>query len=384
MIKFLRISSIYPVFLKKISKNFTINDSYEKILQFIFEEKYSVSNYISEELRKKNYLCNEIIYNCNLAQEKWMETYGKKNGEDVILQQIKFYSPDILFLGDLNLSNDLLVKKIRDTLDVKLILAFHCAPFMKKHIVSLKNVDAMITCTEGYRNKIISLSDKKVLLMQHAYKEDDKERSSEKNRNIDVGFIGSIFLNKKLHLGRVEIIYELIRKYKNNYIAINFSKYFFLELTLFIFKSIFSYEIIKNFKTLYKILYIYIFCKKPVYGKNMLNILKKIKILINKHIEDTEFAGNMRLFEATGSGCLLMTDNKKDLDKLFVFEQEILIFENIEDLKKKIDFYLKNKTLLSKIAINGRKKTLSIHNYQNRVNELDVFIKSFLAKNENI
>ena len=90
MIKFLRISSIYPVFLKKISKNFTINDSYEKILQFIFEEKYSVSNYISEELRKKNYLCNEIIYNCNLAQEKWMETYGKKNDQDVILQQIKY------------------------------------------------------------------------------------------------------------------------------------------------------------------------------------------------------------------------------------------------------------------------------------------------------
>ena len=46
MIKFLRISSIYPGFLRKINKRIKNNDTYEKILNLVFEEKYSVSNNI--------------------------------------------------------------------------------------------------------------------------------------------------------------------------------------------------------------------------------------------------------------------------------------------------------------------------------------------------
>ena len=53
MIKFLRISSIYPGFLKKINKKFKNNDTYEKNLNLVFDERYSVSNNISEELKKK-------------------------------------------------------------------------------------------------------------------------------------------------------------------------------------------------------------------------------------------------------------------------------------------------------------------------------------------
>ena len=37
-------------------------------------------------------------------------------------------------------------------------------------------------------------------------------------------------------------------------------------------------------------------------------------VLINSHIENTKFAGNMRLFEGTGMGCLVVTDNKIGLE----------------------------------------------------------------------
>ena len=50
--------------------------------------------------------------------------------------------------------------------------------------------------------------------------------------------------------------------------------------------------------------------------------------MINKHIEDTEYAGNMRLFEGTGLGCLLITDYKKDLEKLFKIDEDVVIFDN--------------------------------------------------------
>ena len=73
----------------------------------------------------------------------------------------------------------------------------------------------------------------------------------------------------------------------------------------------------------------------------MLNILKKSKILINKHIEDTEYAGNMRLFEATGCGSMLITDYKKDLENLFVLDDEIIVFNSNDELFDLINYYLK-------------------------------------------
>ena len=52
MIKFLRISSVYPGFLKIISKSVNKEDTYDELLKKIFNEKYSVSNYLSLELNK--------------------------------------------------------------------------------------------------------------------------------------------------------------------------------------------------------------------------------------------------------------------------------------------------------------------------------------------
>ena len=45
MINFLRISSIYPGFQKKIISNINQNESYEKILNFVFDQKYSVNRH---------------------------------------------------------------------------------------------------------------------------------------------------------------------------------------------------------------------------------------------------------------------------------------------------------------------------------------------------
>ena len=112
-------------------------------------------------------------------------------------------------------------------------------------------------------------------------------------------------------------------------------------------------------------------------------MLKNTKILINKHIEDTEYAGNMRLFEGTGLGCLLITDYKKDLEKLFNINKDIVIYASENQILEKINYYLNNNSIRISIAKSGYNKTKSYHNYLNRVNELDKFIKKKL-KNENL
>ena len=107
----------------------------------------------------------------------------------------------------------------------------------------------------------------------------------------------------------------------------------------------------------------------------MLKILTKTKILVNTHIEDTKYAGNMRLFEGTGCGCLLITDKKKDIDKLFKPNEEIELFSDKEDLIEKCKYYLINQDKLRKISKAGLKKTLSFHSYKIRASLLSNFIK---------
>ena len=383
MIKFLRISSIYSGFLKNISEQIKKDDSYEKILKNVFEIKYSVSNNISKELNKKSYECTEIIHNLETLQEKWLRQYGDINSKDeIIFQQIKYYNPEVLFIGDVNLLSKKFTEKVKSIHSVKLILCFHCAPFSKKNLDNLKFADTIITCTEGYQKKIKNLIKNDVFLMHHAF-QNDLEINFEEKRIFDVGFLGSLFLNDKLHVGRINIIYNLIKNFDKSYIAINFSKLFMLDFLMFILNSIIKLNFFKNIKIFYKIIYIFIFSKKPIFGKNMFDVLKNTKILINKHIEDTEYAGNMRLFEGTGLGCLLITDYKKELEKLFKIDEDIVIYTSEKQIFEKINFYLKNNNTRINIAKNGYNKTKSFHNYLNRVNELDKFIKKKL-KNENL
>ena len=383
MIKFLRISSIYSGFLKNVGDQIKKNDTYEKALKNIFEIKYSVSNNISKELNKKNYECTEIVHNLEILQKKWLRKYGDIDSKDeVIIQQIKHYNPDVIFIGDANLLSKKFTEKIRRVSSVKLILCFHCTPFSKKILDNLKFVDSVVTCTEGYRKKLKKLIKNDVFLMHHAF-QDDLEINFEEGRVFDVGFIGSLFLNNTLHIGRVNIIYNLIKNFNKSYVAINFSKFFILDFLIFILNSIIKLNFFKNIKIFYRIIYIFLYSKKPIFGKKMCDVLKNTKILINKHIEDTEYAGNMRLFEGTGLGCLLITDYKKDLEKLFKIDEDIVIYDNEKKIFEKINYYLKNSIARINIAKNGYNKTRDFHNYYNRVNELDKFIKKKL-NNENL
>jgi spore maturation protein CgeB len=78
------------------------------------------------------------------------------------------------------------------------------------------------------------------------------------------------------------------------------------------------------------------------------------------------FAGNMRLFEVTGVGSCLLTDNKKNLADLFDVGNEIVVYDNPQDCIEKAKWLLENEQERKKIAAAGNKKTLEKHTVENR------------------
>ena len=97
----------------------------------------------------------------------------------------------------------------------------------------------------------------------------------------------------------------------------------------------------------------------------MFEVLAKSKISFNRHINVAENnANNMRLFEATGMGSLLLTDAKENLHKLFKIDQEIVTYSCKEEALEKVE-YFKESDMASQIAAAGQKRTLKEHTYEN-------------------
>ncbi len=109
--------------------------------------------------------------------------------------------------------------------------------------------------------------------------------------------------------------------------------------------------------------------------QELLNIFSKAKIAINerqnKKIKYT--MPNYRLFEATASGALVLTDELKDLDKLFILDgdkKEMEVYKSNEDLEKKVKYFLENDKERIRIAANGYKRSITDHSYDKRLEEM--------------
>jgi hypothetical protein len=108
-----------------------------------------------------------------------------------------------------------------------------------------------------------------------------------------------------------------------------------------------------------------------VWGLDMYQVLRRSRITLNSHIDLAGGeAGNMRLFEATGVGCFLLTDFKDNLDTLFVPGAEVAAWRSVADCLKTIDQYLADENARNSIARAGQARTLSQHTYRQRTSEI--------------
>ena len=78
----------------------------------------------------------------------------------------------------------------------------------------------------------------------------------------------------------------------------------------------------------------------------------------------------MRLYEATGVGALLLTDNQLDLSDLFEPGKEVATYDSIPDCVDRISRLLADASLREQIAHAGQARTLSAHTYHNRCAQL--------------
>ncbi len=108
----------------------------------------------------------------------------------------------------------------------------------------------------------------------------------------------------------------------------------------------------------------------PAWGRDALGILQASRITLNHHGNVPPHANNMRLYEATAVGTLLLTDHKPDLNKIFEPGREVAAYRDAENCVRLIRHYLTHEDERKAVASAGRERTLREHTYFHRMEEL--------------
>ena len=363
----------------------------------------------------------EVIFWNNLKlQKKWAsenKLIFKSNNinVEIILAQLKKMKPDvIIFINTASLPKNVRIniKKIIPSIKLSIINEDFPGAFQ-----DYSDADALIVNDPVTQKRYFYL---KPYLIHNSFDPAilDNFKNSEQKKEYNLGFLGSLrfpesryFFIKKLHQKFNFNIWsrKLVKKYRNgSNKTISSIKLILFEIlfTFFIFRKIIfflnKFLKIKKINEAYSLYDLSKTKQKKIpnislkdveqedfdwlrskniyserYGLDYYEVINKTKIVLNRHTDFASMAvGNMKMFEITGMGACLITDNASNLKDLYQAETEVVTYNNYDEAEEKIKFLLDNPKICSEIAKAGQKKTLSKHTSFHRNQQLnDIIIK---------
>lgn len=371
--RILFVDTYYPRFLDHFwAKNSNLEKrKYSQIKKSLLATCFGTSNFYSNTLNNLGYEADDIIINDDKLQYKWARenkfNVNKPKYVDclngfpligkyfktpewiqvIAFEQINKYKPDVVYMQDLGVLTPKTLKKIKKL--VKLLVGQTACPLPDEK--NLKCFDLIITSFPHYVPLFRKMGIKSEYL-KLAFESTILKKIPEVKKIYDVSFVGSFGLH---HLKATKVFEQVAKCIPIHVWGQGFE---FLSP---------SSPLRKNFH------------KENCFGLDLFKVLSQSKIVLNRHIDVANgYANNMRLFETTACGAMLITDTKKNLNDLFEVGKEVVEYLNPRDLAEKIKYYLKHDKERIEIAKNGQKKTLQRHNYVARMKELSEILEKHL------
>lgn len=403
--KLFTISSVYPGYLRSFYMRFEQlkNLSYDEHYCLFLKDTTEFVGSYTRTFRKLGVDAKCVIANDYILQSKWeTENCNKsENDKKVLFEQVRRFQPDILSIENLSYTDKKWLDNIRKSVkSIKLIIAYHCSFISPKIIERLKYVDFVITCTPGLKQEMENKG-LKSYLVYHGFDEDLLCRIVNENNFPQNNFIfsGSLSAGAGFHGDRIELVENILKADVDIALYVNLEKEYkirvkqSLHLVNEFIKKInldkirryipllhYGETSIKNYSD--------ILLKKshqPVFGIDMYKLFYSSNIVLNIHADVAgNYAGNMRLFEVTGVGSCLLTDNKNNLSDLFEIGKEVVVYNGIEDCIDKAKWLFENNEERKKIAFSGQQKTLKSHKVEDRCRYILKIINAELEKKNTI
>jgi len=369
--RFLLVSTDYPDFLHWLYSQQPGLDKqpYEEQLRARAESLFSLANFYSSNLRKLGHEAWDIDVNNEFMQKAWARQQGlsvKGEGRwrfrlrrgfvpwltrmntdwfyDILGAQIKFYKPDVLLSHWVGLDSTFL-REMKPY--VRLLVGSHASPLRGERDLGV--YDLMLSAVDNFVDYFRSQGVKSELL-RFGFEPGVLARFNGSERSIPVSFVGNLFRD---HRSRRLWLDHVCQKVPVQVWAPSVSE---MPDT----SPVVRYN------------------RGAAWGAEMFEILHKSRITLNHHIDVAEgYAGNVRLFEATGVGSLLVTDWKKNLNEMFEPGKEVVAYRTHGECVEMIEYYLEHDAEREAIAQAGQQRTLRDHTYYDRMQELAAIIRRY-------
>lgn len=373
--KFVFFNTDYPAFIENIAKENPawLAWSYKEQTKYYFAQFFGTSDYYSKNIIPLGHEAKDYVINNHYLQKKWLEEHNFSYSKILarldknriirtikrklyfsgdwyyrsMLEQVKEARPDVVYIQLMAHISPVFLKKIKK--HCKLLVGQVACPLPIMR--NFKAYDLILSSLPNYVEKFRQAGIKSEYF-KLAFETEILDHLIKKENSlavVHVGGYGPVHAERNTLLERVTEI-----------TPIDFWGYGQNNLSL-------ESKIRKNFHG-------------GSWGLGMFNILYNSKITMTKHIDSVagDYANNMTLFEATGVGTLLITDEKKNLAELFNVNEEIVTYKDAEDLATKIKYYLAHEDEREKIALAGQRRTLKDHSYKVRVAELITIVNKYL------
>lgn len=111
--------------------------------------------------------------------------------------------------------------------------------------------------------------------------------------------------------------------------------------------------------------------RPPVhYINEMPYVFAASKINLNPSLLSIRSGISLRAFDITACGGLLFTNFKEEYADLFDINNDIVMYRSMADAMEKLEQMMNDEKLRSKIALNGRNRTLNEHTMEKRLTEI--------------
>lgn len=345
---------------------------YETHYQQLMDFSFLWSDWWKKHLEAtEKFECTEVVINNPLLQKKWAIQNGIEYNSDwmisILIEQVRKIQPDIFFTHELRHIDSSVIDKIKEAApSIKYVIGYD--GIAQCDTEYFKRYDLVLSCgqfvTDYYKKHGVNS-----LFLPHAF-EDSLLQKLNFNKKYNSVFTGSMVLFKGGHFSRMRLIAEVIKKCDT---------------------EIWVSELYQNYRSIgraiinlspldyWKLMRIALRNNGPAFGLEMYQILANSKITLNTHIDKfSQTAANIRLFEATGVGSMLLTDYKPNIEEYFEIDKEIVVYNSTEECIDKIKYYSKHDSSREKIAIAGQHRTLQNFTYKQSIGKLtNHLIKTF-------
>ena len=111
-------------------------------------------------------------------------------------------------------------------------------------------------------------------------------------------------------------------------------------------------------------------------GDKVLRLYNSSKIVLNIHGPESRVGVNTRTFDIPACGAFELADYKPEMDRLFKLGEEMVCYNDPDELKRLVRFYLENPEKRRAIAEKSRRRVLKSHTWLHRMQEVAAVINS--------